>query len=295
MKPLLLFSCCAAAACAQQAAPTAAPAPWTQLPDSETIAVLDGKPLTVGQFRTFISMDPRAQQLASTDPADLVRQMALMRKLTALALEQKLDSTSPWREQLEYNRQVTLSQAAAQYLVISQTVDESERTNYYNAHKEDYRQVKVKAIKIAFGTASKSGPKVLTEEEAKVKAARLLAAIRGGADFVRLVHENSDDATSKARDGDFATLTPSDNIPDAMRAAVFRLKAGETSEPVRQPDGYYLLRADQVSYLPLSQVQDEIFGRIRAEKGNELAGKMNRELKIEFPNPAFPGKPPAAK
>jgi peptidyl-prolyl cis-trans isomerase C len=190
---------------------------------------------------------------------------------------------------------VTLSQAAAQYLVISQTVDESERTNYYNAHKEDYRQVKVKAIKIAFGTASKSGPKVLTEEEAKAKAARLLAAIRGGADFVRLVHENSDDATSKARDGDFATLTPSDNIPDAMRAAVFRLKAGETSEPVRQPDGYYLLRADQVSYLPLSQVQDEIFGRIRAEKGNELAGKMNRELKIEFPNPAFPGKPPAAK
>lgn len=295
MKPLLLLSFCAAAACAQQAAPPAAPAPWTQLPDSETIAVLDGKPLTVGQFRTFTSMDPRAQQLASTDPADLVRQMALMRKLTALAEEQKLDSTSPWHEQLEYNRQVILSQAAAQYLVTSQTVEESERSNYYNAHKEDYRQVKVKAIKIAFGPASKSGPKVLTEEEAKAKAAKLLAAIRGGADFVKLAHENSDDATSKARDGDFATLTPSDNIPDAMRTAVFRLRAGETSEPVRQPDGYYLLRADQVSYLPLSQVRDEIFGRIRAEKGNELAGKMNRELKIEFPNPAFPGKPPAAK
>ena len=140
---------------------------------------------------------------------------------------------------------------------------------------------------------TKSGRKTLSEAEAKAKAARLLAAIRGGADFVKLVHENSEDETSKARDGDFATVAPSDNIPDALRAAVFQIKQGETSEPVRQANGFYLLRAEQVTYQPLSQVRDQIFSRIKEEKGKATLDKMHRDLNIQFPNPAFPGQPPA--
>jgi peptidyl-prolyl cis-trans isomerase C len=258
--------------------------------------VLDGQPLTVGQLKMYTSlMPPEGQQMLAANPEQVLRQMALMRKIAAVAVEQKLDQASPLREQIEYERQAMLSQAGVQYVMSSPTVESNEILNFYNAHKESFKQVKVKAIYIPFGStpAPKGGPKALSEEEAKAKAARLLAAIRGGADFVKLVRENSEDATSKARDGDFATVTPSDNIPDAMRAAVFQLKQGETSEPVRQAGGFYLLRAEQVSYQPLSQVRDQIFSRIKEEKGRGLLDKMNLELKIEFPNPAFPGKPPA--
>jgi peptidyl-prolyl cis-trans isomerase C len=302
MKPLILLTLCAAAVCAQQAAPATAAAPWTQLPDTAVIATLDGEPLTMGQFKTFTSfLQPQAQQLVVTNPEELVREIALMRKLLAFALEQKLDQTSPVREQLEYNRLVMLSQAGGSYLLASPTVESSEILNYYNAHKEDFKQVKVKAICISFSLtpAPRGAPKVLSEEEAKAKAARLLAAIRGGADFVKLVRENSDDATSKARDGDFDTVTASDtNISQAMRAAAFQLKQGETSEPVRQPNGFYLLRAEALSFQPLSQVRDRIFSEIKQNKGKALLDKMHGELKIEFPNSAFPGKspaPPAAK
>jgi peptidyl-prolyl cis-trans isomerase C len=174
-------------------------------------------------------------------------------------------------------------------------VESPEILNFYNAHKDDFKQVKVKAIYIPFSLtpAAKGGKKTLSEEEAKAKAVKLLEAIRGGADFVKLVHENSEDETSKARDGDFATVNTSDNIPDAMRAAVFRLKQGETSEPVRQANGFYLLRAEQVTYRALSQVRDQIFTKLKEDKGKALLDKMHRELNIEFPNPEFPGKSPA--
>src|SRR5271169_4940737 len=109
MKPFLfLLVLCAGAAWAQQSAPTPA---WAQLPDSEVIARIDGAPLTMAQFKAFTSfLDPQAQALMMKDPAELVRELALMRKLAALAVEQKLDQTSPAREQLEYNRLVILSQ-----------------------------------------------------------------------------------------------------------------------------------------------------------------------------------------
>jgi len=298
MKPLLLITLCAAAACAQQAAPTAPTSARAQIPDSEVVVKVDGQPMTMGQLKMFASfISPEAEQGMMANPEFLLRRIVLMRKLAALAMEQKLDQASPVREQLEYNHDALLSGLGGQYLLGSPTVESSEVLNFYNGHKEEFKQVKVKVIKIAFSStaAPKNGSKALTEPEAKAKAARLLAAIRGGADFVKLVQENSDDAASKARAGDFATLAATDNISDAMRAAVFQLKPGETSEPVRQPDGFYLVRAEQVSYLALSQVRDQIFATIKGEKGKALLEKLTAEAKIEFPNPAFPGKPAAAR
>jgi parvulin-like peptidyl-prolyl isomerase len=103
------------------------------------------------------------------------------------------------------------------------------------------------------------------------------------------VKENSDDETSKAKDGDFATLRRNDNIPDAIRAAVFSLKQGEVTEPVRQPNGFYLLRADQVSYRPLSQVRDEVFTQLKQQHYAQWLDQTNRDTKVEFTNPAFLG------
>ena len=121
----------------------------------------------------------------------------------------------------------------------------------------------------------------------------MLADIRAGADFVKLVKDNSEDATSKAKDGDFATLRPSDNIPDAFRASVFALKQGEVSEPLRQANGYYLLRAEEVTYRPLSQVREEIFDQLKHAQYNQWFEKVNRETKVEITNPAFLGAVPA--
>jgi parvulin-like peptidyl-prolyl isomerase len=255
------------------------------IPDQTTVAVFDdGVKLTMGDFKKiFAVLPPENQPLALRNRQTFLQQWAFMRKLAQMAGEQKLDLESPAREQLEYSRLMILSQAKLAAALNSITVEPAEIVQFYDTDKDRFKEVRVKAIYVSFGKDGKAP----TEEEAKAKATRLLAEIRGGADFVKLVKENSDDETSKAKDGDFATLRRNDNIPDAIRTAVFSLKQGEVTEPVRQPNGFYLLRAEEVSYRPLSQVRDEIFTELRQRHYSQWLEQTNKDAKVEFTSPAF--------
>ena len=109
---------------------------------------------------------------------------------------------------------------------------------------------------------------------------------------MKLVKENSEDESSRAKDGDFDTLHFSDNMPDAFRAAIFQLKQGETTEPLKQPNGYYLLRAEQVSVKPLKDVRDDIYNELKNARMNEWMEKIDRSTTVQV-NPKFapPKKP----
>ena len=149
-------------------------------------------------------------------------------------------------------------------------------------------QVKVKAIYVAYSDSPSAagGKKRLSEAAAKAKAEKLLAQVRAGADFVKLVKENSDDETSREKNGDFATLRFTDNIPDAFREAIFKLKKGETTEPLKQPNGYYLFRAEEVVVKPLAEVRNEIYNDLKNQRFSEWMAKLNHDTTVEV-NPAF--------
>ena len=144
----------------------------------------------------------------------------------------------------------------------------------------------LRALYIAFGSKR-------SEDLAKAKAEKLVAQLRGGADFVKLVKENSDDDTSRAKDGDFLTLHPGDNVPDALRATVFQMKQGEISEPVRQAGGFYIFRADEVSYRPLSQVREAIFTAVKEQHFKDWVDQTNKGIKLQLTSPQFLGLTPA--
>ncbi|MGA2722685.1 MAG: peptidylprolyl isomerase [Bryobacteraceae bacterium] len=294
---VFVFACCSAVWAQTAPAPgpggTAAPQ-MPDIPDQTTIAVFDdGVQFTMADFKKIIAvLPPDNQPLAMRDRKTFLQQWAFMRKLAQMAEKQKLDQENPAREQLEYSRLMILSQAKLAEALNSLTVEPAEIVNFYDTNKERFKEIRVKTIYVSFG----NGGKARTEDEAMAKATKLLADIRGGADFVKLVKENSEDETSKAKDGDFATLRRNDNIPDAIRTAVFSLKQGEVSEPVRQPNGFYLLRADEVRYRPLSQVRDEIFTQLKQEHYGQWLEQTNKDTKVEFTNPAFLGDaaaPPA--
>jgi hypothetical protein len=286
----MAFSCLAAA-WAQNPQPAAPPPALPDIPDATVVAKFDdGTAFTMGDFKRILQvLPPQNQPLVQSNRRLFVEQWGFMRRLARMAEQKGLDKQSPAREQIDYNRMMILSQAELSDALNRVVVDSAEIPKYYEAHKEEYKQVRVKALYVAFGGTAPAGKTPLTEEQAQAKAARLLAQIRGGADFVKLVKENSDDETSRAKDGDFATLRPKDNVPDAIRAAVFSLKAGEVTEPVRQPNGFYLLRAEEVSYRPLQQAQDEIFQAVKQLHYKEWLDRENQAAKVEFTNGAFTG------
>jgi peptidyl-prolyl cis-trans isomerase C len=269
-----------------------------EIADNQVIARFpDGTAVTMGEFRGYVAANPpETQQQIAMDPAVFVKQFAMARELANMAKEKKLDQESPIKDMLYYNTVTFLGQMMLQNAYQNLEVTPEEIVKEYEASKtEKYRQVKVDAIYIAFGdpsTAPVDGKKVLTEEQAKDKAAKLLAQIRAGADFAKLARENSDDETSRDKGGYLDTLNPGDNIPEGFQV-VFKMNQGETSEPIKQPNGYYLLRAEVVDFRPLKDVRDKVFNDLKGRHLTEFMNKVNAAAKVDFPNPAFQPKTPA--
>jgi peptidyl-prolyl cis-trans isomerase C len=259
--------------------------PLPNLPDETPIAVFaDGVKLTMGEFKRLVAaLPPENQQQAIQNRAQFLQQWGMMRKLSQMAEADKLEQTSPAKESLEYNRMVILSQAEMGHASTQVTVLPEDVSGFYETHKERYSQIKVKAIYIGFG-----GQK-LNESAAQAKAAQIVAEARGGADFVKLVRAHSDDETSRAKDGDFATLRSTDNIPDAVKEAVFKLKERGISDPVRQPNGFYIFQADKIETRPFPQVRDEIFNELKQIHYGEWLERTKGQSAVAFPNPTFLG------
>lgn len=259
----------------------------------------------MGDFKRVLSaMPPQNQQFILRDRQAFLHQLGVMRKLAQMAEKEKLDQRDPYKDQIDFARMQILASAKLTNEMQATLVEPDQLVKYYDANKDKYKQVKVKAIYISFGGAaaananSSSIKKPRTEEEAKAKAEKLLADIRGGADFVTLVKESSDDETSKAKDGDFGTWKANDNIPDALRAAVFALKQGDVSEPIKQPNGFYLLKADEVKVSSLDDVRNEIYQTVKNQRYGEWMKDLDSSTKVQYPNAAFlgtaPAQPPAA-
>jgi hypothetical protein len=271
-----------------QPAPTAPSAP----PPDTVIATVDGTKLTYGEVANFLKgMNPQMQQNAMRNRKDFVERYALMRKLSTLAEQAKLGERSPYKEAIESYRMNMLMQAEINEYVDHILITADDLQKYYAENKSRYDQVKLKVIYIPFSSTpagtTADNKKRLTEEEAKTKAEQLIKEIKGGADFVKLVKENSEDASSKAKDGDMGTLSRADNLPESIRSVVFALKAGEVSDPVRQPNGFYIFRADEVSQRPLEQVREQLVKQLQSERLQEWLKSTTKSLNIKFENEQF--------
>jgi len=293
----LIVFVCLRAAFAQILPPAPAASPsLPKLPEDAVVAEFDdGVKFTMGDFlRVYAVLSPEQKQAALQDRRQFLQQYAFFRKLTRMAEAARLHEQSPQKEAIEQARMSILSQAAIANGVNQIVVEPGEIVKNYESDQRKYTQVKVKAIYVAFGdgdAAESSGSKQpLTEAQALAKARRILAEARSGADFVTLVRENSDDETSRAKDGDFDTLRYTDNIPDAFREAVFALKKGEVTEPLKQPNGFYLLRAEDVGARPLAEVRDEIYNDLHSAKARAWLDRLNMDTSVKILNPAFFGK-----
>jgi peptidyl-prolyl cis-trans isomerase C len=271
-------------------------------PDTVLATLDDGSKVTYGELKALMAgMTPAMAQAAMRDRRAFVTQYALMRKLTRLAEAAKLDQVSPTKELLAFGRMQLLTNAEVTDAMEKITVPTEELQKYYEANKERYKQVRVKAIYVSFhaGAAADPEKKYLTEPEARAKIEKILADIRGGADFVAMVKQHSEDETSAGKEGDFGNLRRTDNLPEAVRQAIFALKSGEVSEPVRQPNGFYLFRAEQVVEQSFAQVRDEIFNEVKQARFRQWMEQTQKSLNIKFEDEAFfnatPAAPPAAK
>jgi parvulin-like peptidyl-prolyl isomerase len=296
MKLLLAIALTAYTAWSQaptvQAAEQAKRAAEETKPDA-VVAVVNGKKITADEVKKMIATVPQqAQQAFSNNPQQFMREYAWYMHLQTMAEKATIDKESPYKERLEFQRMLTLVQAMYDVALRDVAVSRDEEKAYYAANQQKFREIQAKLIYIPFSSgegAASAGKKVFTEAEAKAKAESLTKQARSGADFVKLVKENSEDPGSKAQNGDIGVgVRPTTtHIPETMRNSILALSQGQVSDPVRHENGYYVFRAESVGVLPYEKVREEIYKELKQQGFRKWQKQTQTESAIQFDNEAF--------
>lgn len=320
MKITLLFPLIAAGLMAQiatppqnpQAPPMAGrpevshPQPGTTLappsPDKE-VAKINGKPLTVAEAEKILGDLPvKFQVMVTRDPEHLLQNLLVFRELARQAEEQGLDKENPYRQELVYSRFMTLAQAEVERSRNAARVSSEDEQKYYEEKKEGmFRVVKAKAIFVGFAPAPPASgapaPAVngttRTEAEAKTKIDDLRKQALAGADFGKLAKENSDDKISSAKDGDYGDIIRTSPYPEPIKKAIFGLKPGEVSEPIRQPTGFYLIKAADSSYQPMDTVRQQIHDALVGQEFQKHMDALQSQFTVTIEDKTYFSTRPA--
>jgi len=270
-----------------QAAPAVPITPYTVVAE-----LADGKKLTAVEIdHIFAGLPPQLQQQARMQPDKVLMQLLMYRYMAEQAEKANLDKRPPWNATLEFQRMQVLAQAEVNEYKDKIQVSQEDQEKQYKENPDRFKQVKVKVIHLTFSaTPDKPGPdgkKMLSEAEAKAKIDELRKQILAGEDFGKLARENSDDKTSAAKDGDYGTIKQNSPYPEPVKKAVFALKEGEMSEPVKQANGFYLIRADSVVIQPFGEVRAQVIEELRQERFNEWMKGLQARFTVKVDNPAY--------
>ena len=274
---------------AQAPAPPPA-APATIAPDTVILEV-NGKSYTKAEVDKIIaSLPPQSQQVARSQP-QMLTSYFVMKQVADDAVKEGLDKQSPYKEALEFDRLQILARGKVATYGDKIQIERAEQEKFYQANPDRFSQAKVRVIYITFSpTPDKpgaDGKKMLSEAQAKSKIDDLRKQVLAGGDFGKLARANSEDKTSAEKDGDFGIIKHNSAYPDPVKNAVFALKAGGVSEPVRQPNGFYLIRVDELTAQPFDEVSTEIFQELKQSRMNDYLKGIQEQNKVNVKNPAY--------
>jgi len=171
----------------------------------------------------------------------------------------------PERVRIEY-----LQYDPEQYLDKVEITDELVQ-QYYDDHKTAYMQPEqVHARHILFKVAPDAPPQ--QKEEARKKAEEVLKKVKAGEDFATLAQQYSEDS-SAAQGGDLGTFPRGKMVPQFEKAA-FALAPGATSEIVRSPFGFHIIKVEakeEARTQPLEEVRPQVVEAVKREKARDMA------------------------
>src|SRR5260370_37174513 len=154
MKVLSLRIFASSSAAWAQTAPAPATAPATarppampDLPGETVVAIFgDGTKFTMADFRKiFEALPPANQQMALRNREQWLHQWELLRKLTKMAEDAKLDQESPYKEALTWVRMNVLPEGQINAAINQVVVEPADIVKYYDSNKRTHTQIRAQA------------------------------------------------------------------------------------------------------------------------------------------------------
>ena len=240
------------------------------------------------EFDTFIQSDPRlAQQAQGPRREEIKKQFGEFKVVADLARKEKLDQDDATRLQMLIDRSQILRNAYLSEFEknADKLVSDADIEQYYNDHRDEFDEVRVRHILIGTQATPGSDPsKVLSKDEARKKAQAVLDRARKGEDFVKLVEENSDDPGSKSKGGEYEFARKSGMV-QAFEDASFNLKPGQISDLVETEFGFHIIKLEERSAgQPSDQkTRQKITEKIKQDKIEAHINDIARESSVEVP------------
>jgi peptidyl-prolyl cis-trans isomerase C len=268
------------------AAPAVKP-PAAAISDDTVVLSIGDEKITKAQFDLIVSALPPQQQAQLQAPGGKRKLAESLAELRALAQEgraHKLDQTPKAQSQIRVATDQVIAQAMYQELTASaKPIDAAAIQAYYDAHKQEWDEVKAKHILIRYQGSQvplKAGGKELTDAEALAKAKEIRAKIIAGAKFDDLAKAESDDTGNAAQGGDLGSFTKGRMVP-AFEQAAFAAKIGEVTEPVKTQFGYHLILVESHSVKTLDEASPEIETKLKPQLAQQAAQAALTDLKAK--------------
>jgi peptidyl-prolyl cis-trans isomerase C len=272
---------------------------WTQAPPaaaSEPVVIIDGVGYSAADIaRIRQALPPQFQQTAAQfSNREFVEQYRRFLAMAKMAETEGIADKEPYRSQLENYRMLYLAQVYTTELSRSATATDEEIRAHYDKNPSEYDEVRVSAIYIDYNpNASPGAGDGLSEQVALAKAEDLRARILKGADFAAVAKESSDDKDSAEKGGDLGYFRTNASVPPALRSAIFSLKPGEVSAPVKEGGRFYLFKATEKRLPPFEQVEQEAANKVRSQKFIDKAKEVAESIEVEYKDEAYFADKPA--
>lgn len=274
MKTLMLLAIMGATAFGQaQSAP--------QTGDDPVVVNMNGRDYRKSEIETLVRAlgGPIMANFYANRQAFL-DQYALTLRLEQLADEKKMAEKEPFKSRLAYSRMMSLATAMLSESQRGESISPEEEKKYYAEHKAEYSQAQTRLLFLGFAAQGSAGK---SEAEVLKTAQGLARQARAGGSFVDLVKKYSEDADSKSRDGEFPTIKPGDeSLPPQVKAAVFALKPGEVTEPLRQGNGFYIFKLERFVEPDYMQIRAEVYNAMQKERFEAWMAEIKKTVKVEI-------------
>lgn len=266
-------------------APAPAPPPEAAALPPETVIITVGEEkITKAEFESLLEALPEQARKTAMGPnrRKMADDLAQLKALAQEAKRRKLDQSASVRQLMELQQEQVLAGALFKELQASAKTDDAAVKAWYDAHLNEYENVKVSHILIRFKGSTvplKQGQKELTEEEALAKAQDIRKRLQAGEDFAKIAKAESDDAGAGANGGSLGVITKGRMVP-AFEQAAFSLKPGELSEPVKTQFGYHIIKVDEHSTKTLEEVKPQVESRMKPEMTQKAVEEIRKGSQV---------------
>ena len=293
MKPICFLGFSTAAIFSQLlvSGQTPAPKPLLEQASDPVVLTIGATKVTKSEYEQFINALPPQIQTEAKGPnkRKVAEQYAELKMMAEEARKRKVDQTPAAKIQMALQQDQMLAQMLFRDLQTTVKIDDAAVQKYYEAHKNEYEEVKARHILVRFKDSRvplREGQKELSDAEALAKAQELKKKLDGGADFAALAKAESDDTGTGAQGGDLGQFGRGAMVPEFDTAA-FAQPIGKVGDPVRSAFGYHIIKVEERKSKSLADMKDQIEKQLRPELAKQEVESIKKANAISIDEAYF--------